>query len=148
MQTFTAPFEEFISLRISKSEVFEFWNEYLEMVNLSLKFIAAERNSKWKEHLAASAEMVLYDRAFDHPQYFRWGLLYLADMMNLPTFAPEVNTAFQINNHHCISRSSSKSYFIAGSTDMALEQSQIKDSKSAGGIVGISQDRESCNNGP
>ena len=64
--------------------------------------------------------------------------------MNLPTFAPEVNTAFQINKHHCISRSSSKSYFNAVSTDMALEQSQIKDSKSAGGIVGISQDRESC----
>ena len=88
--------------------------------------------------------MVPYDRAFDHPQYFRWGLIYLADMMNLPTFAPEVNTAFQINKHHCISRSSSKSYFNAVSTDMALEQSQIKDSTSAGGIVGISQDRESC----
>ena len=70
--------------------------------------------------------------------------LDLADMMNLPTFAPEVNTAFQINKHHCISRSSSKSYFNAVSTDMALEYSQIKDSKSAGGIVGISQDRESC----
>ena len=98
----------------------------------------------WKGHLAASTEMVPYDRAFDHPQYFRWGLIYLADMMNLPTFAPEVNTSFQINKHHCISRSSSKSYFNAISTDMALEQSKIKDSKSAGGIVGISQDRESC----
>ena len=27
---------------------------------------------------------------------------------------------------------------------MALEQSQIKESESAGGILGISQDRESC----
>ena len=74
MQTLTAPFEEFISIGISKTGVFEFWNEYVEMVNLLLKFIAAERNSKWKEHLAASTEMVPYDRAFDHPQYFRWGL--------------------------------------------------------------------------
>ena len=106
------------------------------MVNLLLKFIAAERNSNWKEHLAASTEMVPYDRAFDHPQYFRWGLMYL---VNLPTFAPEVNTAFQINKHHCISRSSSKSYFNAVSTDMALEQSQTKDSKSAGGIVEFSR---------
>ena len=64
--------------------------------------------------------------------------------MNLPTLAPEINTAFQINKHHCISRSSSKLYINAVSTDMASEQSQIKDSKSAGGIVGISQDRESC----
>ena len=84
------------------------------MVNLLLKFIAAECNSNWQEHLAAS------------------------------TFALEVNTAFQINKHHCISRSSSKSYFNAVSTDMASEQSQIKDSKSAGGIVGISRDHESC----
>ena len=68
MQTLTAPFEEFISLGISKSEVFEFWNEYVEIVNLLLKFIAAERNSNWKERLAVSTEMVPYDRAFDHPQ--------------------------------------------------------------------------------
>ena len=88
--------------------------------------------------------MVPYDRAFDHPQYFIWRLIYLADMMNLPTLAPEVNTAFQINKHHCISISSSKSYCNAVSTDMASEQSQIKDSNSAGGTVGISQDRESC----
>ena len=45
MQALTAPSEEFISLGISKSEVFEFWNEYVEMINLLLKFIAAERNS-------------------------------------------------------------------------------------------------------
>ena len=53
-------------------------------------------------------------------------------MMNLPTFAPEVKTAFQINKHHCISRSPSESYYNVDSTDKALEQSQIKDSKSAG----------------
>ena len=64
--------------------------------------------------------------------------------MNLSTFTPEVNTAFQINKHHCISRSSSKSYFNTVSTNMALEQSQIKDSRSAGGIVGISHGHESC----
>ena len=69
MQSFTAPFEAFISLGISKSGVFEFWNEYVEMVNLLLKFIAAERNNNWKERLAASTEMVPYDRAVVHPQY-------------------------------------------------------------------------------
>ena len=95
------------------------------MVNFLLKFIAAERNSNWKEHSAASTEMVPYDRAFDHPQYFRWGLIYLADMMNLPTFALEVNNTFQINKH-CISRSSSKSYYNADSTGKALEQWQIR----------------------
>ena len=95
-----------------------------------LKFIAAERNNNWQGHLPASTEMVPYDRAFGHPQYFRWGLIYLAEMMNLPTFAPEVNTAFQINKHW-ISRSSSKSYYNADSTGKALEQSQVKDSKSA-----------------
>ena len=72
MQSLTAPFEEFISLGISKTEVLEFWNEYVEIVNLLLKFIAAERNSNWQEHLSASTEMAPYDRAFDHPQYFRW----------------------------------------------------------------------------
>ena len=65
-------------------------------------------------------------------------------MINLPTSAPRVSNAFLNDRNHCISRSPSISYFNAVSTDMALEQSQIKESKSAGGILGISQDREFC----
>ena len=148
MKDLFAPFKELIKLGKSKSEVLEFWNEYVEMVYLLLKFIAAERNSNWQEHLAASVEMVPYDRAFDHIQYFRWGIIYLADMINLPTSALHVSNAFLNDRNHCISRSPSISYFNAVSTDMALEQSQIKESKSAGSILGISQDRESCEHGP
>ena len=126
-----APFEEFIELGKSQSKVFEFWDEYVEMVYLLLKFIAAERNSNWQEHLGASVEMEPYDRAFGHIQYFRWGIIYLADMINLPTSAPHLSNAFLNDRNHCISRFPSISYFNAVSTDMALEQSQIKESKSA-----------------
>ena len=144
MEDLFALFEEFIELGKSKSEVFEFWDYYVEMVYLLQKFIAAECNSNWQEYLAASVEMVSYDRAFDHIQCFRWGIICPADMINLPTSALHVSNSFLNDRNHCISRSLSISYFNAVSTDMALEQSQIKESKSAGGILGISQDCESC----
>ena len=145
MEDLFAPlFFIFIESGKSKLELFEFWDEYVEMVYLLKKFIAAERNSNWQEHLAASVEMVSYDRAFDHIQYFRRGIIYLADMINLPTSAFHVSNAFLNDRNHRNSRSPFISYFNAVSKDMALELSQIKESMSAGGILGISQDRESC----
>ena len=101
-------------------------------------FLQAERNA----HLTASAAMIPYDCAFDHLQCFRCGLVYLIDMHSLSSHARDVENAFFIDKQQCISRSNSISFFIPVSTDHALKQSQIKDSKSSGGIVGTSQDKD------
>ena len=69
------------------------------------------------------------------------GIIYFAYMINLRTSTPHVSNGFLNDRNHCISRSPSISYFSAVSTDMVLEQSQIK---SAGGVLGISQDCKSC----
>ena len=104
------------------SETFQFWLEYCEMVFLLLNCIAAERDSKWLLHLETFAEMLLYDRAYDHYKYFNWGLIYLLDMHELPMKHPELYDNF-INGNHTVSRSKKQSSFNSVSTDMALEQS-------------------------
>ena len=60
----------------------------------------------------------------------------MADMQLLPTHAPEVYEEF-LNGNHPVSRSSQP--FSQVWTDMALEQTINLDSKTRGGIVGLTQ---------
>lgn len=74
--------------------------------------------------------------AMDRQNYARYLPVYLADMQKLELTHPEVYTEFAEGNHS-ISRSGQP--FSQVSTDMALEQSINADSKSSGGVIGISQ---------
>ena len=109
------------------------------MVLLLFDFIEAERKANWDIHLECFKQMLPYDRAFDHAKYFKWGLIYVIDMLRLPQGAPEVYTAFKEGNHS-VSRSKTVSKFSRVSTDMALEQGLNRDSKMKGGILGASHD--------
>ena len=111
----------------------------MSMVLLLFDFIEAEREANWDIHLGCFKQMFPYDRAFDHAKYFKWGLIYVIDMLRLSQEAPEVYTAFKEGNHS-VSRSKTVSKFNRVSTDMALEQGLNRDSKMKGGIIGVSQD--------
>ncbi|CAH3141995.1 unnamed protein product, partial [Porites evermanni] len=71
--------------------------------------------------------------------YARWIPVYLADMKELPRKHPEVHKEFTEGNH-AISRSDNQP-FAKVWTDMALEQSINADSKSKGGVVGITHNQ-------
>ena len=73
----------------------------------------------------------------DRTNYARWMPIYLADMHKLEERHPQVFQEFSAENHS-ISRSQQQP-FAQVWTDMALEQSINLDSKSKGGIVGISR---------
>ena len=123
--------------RLSKS--FQYWDEYVSMVLLLFDFIEAEREANWDIHLECFKQMLPYDRTFDHAKYFKWGLIYVIDMLRLPQEAPEVYTAFKEGNHS-VSRSKTVSKFNRVSTDMALEQGLNRGSKMKGEIIGVSHD--------
>ena len=72
----------------------------------------------------------------DRPNYARWLPVYIADMNMLESSHPKVHEEFLAGN---FSVSRSGHLFSQVSTDMALEQSINTDSKSKGGIVGMSQ---------
>lgn len=125
--------EHFNIIGKSSSETFKFWLEYCEMATLLLDFIAAERQSDWNLHLELFQEMLYYDRAYDHYKYFIWGLIYIIDMKKLPDNHPDLHENF-INGYHAVSRAKNKSSFNCVSTDMALEQSLNKDTKTKGKV--------------
>ena len=105
------------------------------MVQLLLHYIRAEREGLWPLHLSATAQMAPYFYAMDTTNYARWLPEYLGDMSQLPVKAAEIHEEF-VNGNHSISRSTQP--FSQVWTDMALEQSVNLDSKSKGGIIGIS----------
>ena len=118
----------------SKLMLFAFWDDYIIMVQLLLQFIRAERTIDWNLHLSATASMTPHVFAMDRQNYSWWLPIYLADMDLLPQVHPVVYHEFMSGNH-AISRSSQTQVW----TDMALEQSINLDSKTNGGIIGISQ---------
>ena len=67
-----------------KSQPFAFWIDYIDIVQMLLQFLRAERCGDWLLHLSTTAAMTPYFFAFDRPNYSRWLPVYLADMNSLP----------------------------------------------------------------
>ena len=126
----------FKSESCKSSQLFKFWNSYVQMVLVLLRFIRAQCKGDWRLHLATTAEMTPYVFSMDRTNYSCWLPVYLADMHLPEDTAPEVHQEFTQGNH-AVSRSCQP--FSQIWTDMALEQTVDLDSKTKGGIVGISQ---------
>ena len=109
------------------------------MVMILLQFIKAERTGNWNLHLSSTAAMIPHFFAMDRTNNAHWMPIYLADMHKLEERHPKVFQEFSAGNH---SISCSQKPFAQVWTDMALEQSINLDSKSKGGIVGISRRKD------
>ena len=77
---------------------FRMWSTYMNMVEILLDFIRAERDGNWTLHLEAFAAMLPWVTIYDHTNYARWGPVYLADMKLLEMTAPEVYAEFMQGN--------------------------------------------------
>ena len=126
----------------AESSTFAYWDEFLEMVEILLRFIRAERNAIWSLHINALSDMLPYFFAYDRINYARWASVYLSDMKSLPITASNVYNEF-INGNHPIKRAAGT--FNQVWTYLALEQSVNRDSKVKGGIVGFTQQKDTVN---
>ena len=106
------------------------------MVIVPLQLIKAERTGNWFLHLSSVAAMTQYFFAISRHNYTCWLPVYIADMKQLGSKHPSVHQEFAAGNHAV---SCSSQPFTQEWTDMVLEQSINADSKSKGGIIGISQ---------
>ena len=118
------------------SKTLLFWEQYIEMVDILLQFIKAERSGNWDLYLSALDKMTPHFFAMDRPNYAQWLPVYITDMNMLESSHPKVHEEFLAGN---FSVSHSGHPFSQVSTNIALEQCINADSKSKGGIVGMSQ---------
>ena len=97
------------------------------MVHLLLGFIESERDSIWQTHIQTFRSMLPYYRSFDH------NLVYFIDMIRLKDKNPDFFNEFS-NDNYVVSREKCWSKLNTVSTDMALEQSMNRDSKTKGNL--------------
>ena len=114
---------------------FCYWRQYMKLVSILLRFTRAIREGKWDLYLSSFSEMLPYFAAFDHLNYTRWGVIFLADMKMLPQTAPEVQQAFESGD---FVTKETASTFNQIPDDQALEHVN-KSGKVAGGLVGITR---------
>ena len=107
----------------------------LEAIQIMLENIRAERSGDWKGHLASQANMLPYFFCTNKQNYSRWLPVYLLEMLvDLPEELEAKFEAGEFTFRICPNAS-----FNGIWTDMAVEKTVIRDSKSDSGIVGVTR---------
>ena len=107
----------------------------MSLVSILLRFTQVIREGEWDQYLSSISEMLPWFAAFDHVNYTRWGIVFLADMKLLPKTAPEVYEGFLRGDF--VTKETENS-FKDIPNDQALEHVN-RFGKVAGGLVGITR---------
>ena len=117
---------------LSASRTVCMWFRYLDMVDLLLKFIQAERMGNFLSHLQSVTEMLPYFAATGHHLYAKSAYMYIQLMSKIETTHPNVYQKF-LAGYHVVRRSDR---FWAGlSTDLVIEQVLMRSLKTSGGMT-------------
>ena len=120
----------------SSNPTFIYWLNYMKMVCVLLNFIRAEREGDWNSHLTSVKQMLPWFAIYDHRNYFKWGSVYLKDMLELPLTAINVHKEFLAGNFVV---KWSENHFNQVAVDQALEFVN-RAGKVSGGLVGITRE--------
>ena len=130
---------EAISQKLSKKKedllprrTAKLWLQYLEMVDILLSHIKAERTGNWDLHMLSSQKMLPYLAAAGRNNYTKSLYLYLQGMDNLEESHPDVYEHFKQGNH--VIRRSDR-YWAGLSPDLVIEQALMRSIKSTGGLT-------------
>ena len=119
----------------NRSRTSSLWLSYMEYVEISEQFIAAERTSKWNSHLQSLRKMLNLFAATAHRNYAKSARYYYQEMKKLPQTHPKLHDLF-INGRHTVHRS--KKHYNGIPTDLCIEQTVMRSAKTQGGLIGRS----------
>lgn len=119
-------------LRVGEGRTAKLWLQYMVMVDLLREFIKAERTGNWMLHLKSAQAMLPYLAAAGHTLYAKSIYIYVQQMLDLKIHQPNVHDAFMAG-HHVIRRSDR--YWGGLSTDLAIEQTLMRTTKTSGGLT-------------
>ena len=120
----------FVKQESDKSVNFSFWWKYMEMISILLMFTRAQRDGNWELYLLSFRQMIPFYFQYDHQNYARWSIIYLAQMIQIPE---QIREEF-MKGDFVVKCSELK--FTQVDPDHAQEWLN-RASKIAGGIIGI-----------
>ncbi|KAG1651429.1 hypothetical protein GQR58_027101 [Nymphon striatum] len=113
-----------------------FWMIYLEMIEILLGLIRADREGDWYLHLASIKSMIPWCFAMDKTNYSRYLPVYYAQMTQLEQTCPDLHTHFLNGGFSVQLRQANPFAKIA--IDQTVEETVNKDTQTAGGTKGFS----------
>ena len=132
-------FLNFTNHYVEKSQICNYFENFLNMVELLKYLVAADGEGDWEAHLLAVHNILPIFREFDSISYLRYGSLYLENMRRLPEEHPEIYTKF-MQGHFVVKQRYGSFNAVAGY--MKLEQTIQRSQKSTGGIIGQTRQSE------
>ncbi|XP_046860781.1 uncharacterized protein LOC124454010 [Xenia sp. Carnegie-2017] len=108
------------------------------MVGTLLQFIRATREGNWELHLSTMRIMLTWYFACDRVNYSRHGTAYWFEMTKLQETHPAL---LQDLRHQWTVQRQQNYGFSSVACDMTIEQTLNRDSKTTGGMVGITLNR-------
>ena len=76
-----------------ESPMAKFWQSYIDMVFLLLRFICATHQGHWELRKACIRDMLPWFFAYDCTNYARYLSVYWSNMINLPSTNPDAELA-------------------------------------------------------
>ena len=137
---FVSSYNAYVADQSVKSPTFSFWSSYIRMVELLLTFLRATRTSDWELHLASVRFMLPWFFAYDRTNYARYLPVYWLEMVNLPQTHEVSHRDLSIKGQWTVQRQDNN-LFASIACDQAIEQTCNRDSKTKGGVIGMTQHR-------
>ncbi|PIK41754.1 hypothetical protein BSL78_21395 [Apostichopus japonicus] len=134
LQSLLQSYQEFVS-KAATNPMLAFWSSYIDMVQVLLLFIRASRESNWDLHLSSIRSMMPWFMAYDRVNYARYAPVYWLEMKEFSTKHPSVEEEFQ-RGHFSVQRQTSHG-FAGIPCGQTIEQTANRDSKTKGGLTGI-----------
>lgn len=131
----------FVERRSVENPTFAFWSSYIDMVQILLLFVRATRESAWQLHLSTVRLMMKWFFAYDHVNYARYLPSYWLEIVNLPFTHPSCHREISVKGQWTVQRQSVHG-FASIACDQAIEQTCNSDSKTKGGLTGLTQNRD------
>lgn len=123
-------------LRTSNGAMSSFWMKYIELVELLLTFLRANREGNWFLFLAAVEKMLPWCFALDRVNYSRYLSYHFLELSKLKKDIPFVHQYFVDGGFSVQLRSNNG--FSRIPVDQAIEETVNKDTQTPGGTKGFS----------
>ena len=108
------------------------WLQYMDMMDILMRVIKAERTGNWDLHLHTVREMLPYFLAAGHTLYGKSAYVYLNNMLELESQHPDVHTSLKLRKH--VIRRSDR-YWAGLSSDLVTQQVLMRSVKTTGGLT-------------
>ena len=116
----------------TKSRTAKLWFTYLDYINITKRFIFAERTCNWLMHIEYTTEMLNLFASSGHINYAKSARLYIQQMHSLKETQPWLYKQF-LDCNHAVRRSDQ--YWSGLWSDLVIEQTLMRSIKSRGDLT-------------